>query len=406
MMSCISPGVAHRNPQHQPAHYHQDAPMARITCRLKGSTRPTLPPPEYRPDGRAAVRSAVQHSSPRRPAAAFTLVELLVVMIILSILIAMLLPAVQAAREAARVSSCANNLRQIALGVANFEARNRRFPAPNMPEPLNGNIDPWSVQAQLLPYLELGRMYSAIAFSQSYNLDPDVETADGEVVRLRSLRVPTYLCPSERRDEVRLDGSGEPNHYPLNYGMNMGTWMTFDPQGQRQGDGVFHMGRRGATAASVADGLSYTICAAEVKAWQPYFRNAGILGTLPTPASVGDIPSTAGVPDGDFKSSSGHTEWVDGRSHQTGFTSTFPPNTEVLATVGGVTYDVDWTNHQEGRDPSAVTYAAVTSRSYHKGGVNVAMMDGSVRWFDDDVHIGVWRAYSTRAGGEFLPGDE
>ncbi len=71
--------------------------------------------------------------------------------------------------------------------------------------------------------------------------------------------------------------------------------------------------------------------------------------------------------------------------------------------MGGATYDVDWTNHQQGRHSDAVTYAAVTARSYPKGGVNVAMMDGSVRWFDDNVHLGVWRAYSTRANGEFLP---
>lgn len=331
----------------------------------------------------------------------FTLVELLVVMIILGMLFALLLPAVQSAREAARVSACANNLRQIGLAVANFEARNRAFPAPNMPEPLNGNIDPWSVQAQILPFLELGGMYSAIDFSVSYNLDPVIETADGEVVRLRSLRVPTYLCPSERRDEVRLDSSGEPNHFPVNYGMNVGTWLVFDPQGQRQGDGVFHMGRRGVRPSSVADGLSFTLCAAEVKAWNPYFRNAGISGIMGYP-EIADIPSLGG----DFKDSSGHTEWVDGRAHQTGFTTTFPPNTEVLATVDGVTYDVDWTNQQEGRHATAVTYAAVTARSHHKGGVNAVLMDGSVRWFSDDVHIGVWRAYSTRAGGEFLPPDE
>ncbi len=335
----------------------------------------------------------------------FTLVELLVVMIILALLFALLLPAVQSAREAARVSACASNLRQIGLAVANFEARNRAFPAPNMPQPLNGTIDPWSVQAQILPYLELGDMYSAIDFSQSYSLDPTITAADGSVVRLRSLRVPTYLCPSERRDEVRLDSDGNPDHFPINYGMNMGRWMIFDPNTREVGCGVFHMGKN-MRAASVADGLSFTLCAAEVKAWNPYFRNAGISGKLPRPDTVADIPSAGDVPRGDFKSSSGHTEWVDGRAHQTGFTTTFPPNTEVPATVDGVTYDVDWTSQQEGKSSTAVTFAAVTARSHHKGGVNAALMDGSARWFSDEVHIGVWRAYSTRAEGEFLPPHE
>ena len=143
------------------------------------------------------VRPAAQRCpwAPRSRESGFTLVELLVVMIILALLFALLLPAVQSARETARVSACANNLRQIGLAVANFEARNRVFPAPNMPTATSaGNIDPWSVQAQLLPFLELGGMSSAIDFTQSYNLDPTVTAADGSVVRLRSLRVSTCLC--------------------------------------------------------------------------------------------------------------------------------------------------------------------------------------------------------------------
>jgi len=48
------------------------------------------------------------------------------------------------------------------------------------------------------------------------------------------------------------------------------------------------------------------------------------------------------------------------------------------------------------------TFAAVTSRSYHPGAVNVAMMDGSVRLVSDDIALSVWRSASTRAGGEAL----
>ena len=332
----------------------------------------------------------------------FTLVELLVVIVIIAILIGLILPAVQKAREAARVTSCANNLKQIALAVANFEVRNGRYPPswkPTPPVPPSTDVNGWSAQALLLPYLEQAKLHSKIDFQQSYELAGDVETADGVTTQLSAMRVPTYLCPSERRDEVRISG-GAATHYPLNYAVNLGVWFVWDPGTREGGNGVFYPDSRLKTA-QMLDGLSYTLCAAEVKAWNPYYRNAAQAGPL-------GIPTTADVCTlgGDFKTNSGHTEWVDGRAHQIGFTTTFGPNTEVLCDVSGDTHDVDWTNQQEGKSDSVPTYAAITARSYHGGGVNVAMMGGSVRWFADEVNVGVWRAHSTRDSGELIPAEE
>ena len=147
---------------------------------------------------------------------------------------------------------------------------------------------------------------------------------------------------------------------------------------------------------SITDGTSKTLLIAEVKGWTPYYRDAAL--SQPTPPS--DPSEICGL-GGSFKSDSGHTEWVDGRVHQTGFTTVFTPNTRVACVQGGQTYDVDWTSEREGISDTGITYSAVTSRSYHSGGVvNTAMADGSIHAVTSDIELSVWRAMSTRAGDD------
>lgn len=70
-------------------------------------------------------------------------------------------------------------------------------------------------------------------------------------------------------------------------------------------------------------------------------------------------------------------------------------------TVSGETYDIDYSSRQEGNSATRPTYAAITARSYHTGGiVNVALMDGSVRSVADSISLTTWRALGTRSGGE------
>lgn len=325
---------------------------------------------------------------------AFTLVELLVVIAIIGILLALLLPAVQMAREAARRMSCSNNLRQMALAMHNFEGTHAKFPASwNATEPnAAGVIDGWSAQARILPYLEQGPLEGNIDFNISYNLATNV-LIDGRPQKLNSARVPIYLCPNEQRDQVRTE-AGVPIHYPINYAVNCGTWTVYEPAFSRIGDGAFGPMFE-LTHGAFHDGHSNTLMFAEVKGWTPYFRNAGISGSMAGP-TLDQICSLGG----DFKKDSGHTEWVDGRVHQIGFTTWFTPNTKVNCTQSGQVYDVDWTNMQEGRSTSVSTFAAVTSRSYHPTGVNIAMMDGSVHFVDNTISLAIWRALSTREGME------
>jgi prepilin-type N-terminal cleavage/methylation domain-containing protein len=315
---------------------------------------------------------------------AFTLVELLVVIAIIGILVALLLPAIQAAREAGRRSSCSNNLRQIGLAVHNYMDSIGELPPAGCYLP-GATGSSWSAQARILPYIEQENLQNLIDFSLPYS-------AQGNVTQTK---VPVYQCPSEIRKMPRVDGAI--THYPLSYGFNMGTWFVFDPATQRAGTGAL-CPNVGVTGASFADGTSTTLLAAEVKQWTPYLRDGGTPNGLgvPPPAS----PAAVVAFGGSFKTDSGHTEWVDGRVHQTGFTSTFTPNTQVLYTSGGLEYDIDFTSRREGSTTNGTTYAAVTSRSYHPSGVLVVLMDDSTRLISSTVELDVWRKLSTRDGRE------
>jgi prepilin-type N-terminal cleavage/methylation domain-containing protein len=315
----------------------------------------------------------------------FTLVELLVVIAIIAILVLLLLPAINAAREAARRASCSNNLRQLAIAVQNFEGARGCLP------PSRSGAGGWSTQALILPYLEEDGLFQHVDPDASYG----TVAIGGQL--LSGYRVNPYLCPSEPNDVPRLKDEVR-EHYPLNYAVNLGTWFVWDPARRKGGQGAFYP-ESWLRSRDFKDGMSKTLCAAEVKAYTPYERNASIGGELAVPRTPDELPpgeAKYGPSRGD---NTGHTEWVDGRGHQTGFTTTFAPNAKVSpARVGD--RSIDWTNMQEGKSKSVVTYAAVTARSFHPGVVNVAMIDGATRTVTDDVDLSVWRAISTRKGHE------
>jgi prepilin-type N-terminal cleavage/methylation domain-containing protein len=322
----------------------------------------------------------------------FTLVELLVVIAIIGVLVALLLPAIQAAREAARRNQCLNNLKQIDLATHQYHDVHTQLPASFVTQNVAPPYDSWSIQSRLLPYMEQGNVYRGINFRLSYK-DPSQLVGNTHIA---TVKVPIYRCPSEIGDEYRIDG--DITWAPLNYGANMGTWFIHNPTTKEAGDGAFCVdGTHGFDG--VTDGTSNTLSFAEVKAFQPYLREGG------NPSAAGaPIPTTpaevAGF-GGDFKADSGHTEWTDARSHQSGLTAVFTPNTMVdYASGGGVT--IDFTTKREGTSSTAITYAAVTARSHHPGVVNASLLDGSVQTINDEIDLAVWRALATRAGDEVV----
>lgn len=338
----------------------------------------------------------------------FTLIELLVVIAIIAILVAILLPAVQQAREAARRTQCKNNLKQMGLALANYEATHTVYPMSIVADatvdgggnyndpPGNGGL--WSPQARLTPFIEASNFYDLCDLDVAYDEEPNLSEG------VSFTRINTFICPSEINDRQRGPGASAPDdsYYPINYAYNGGTWEAWNVLNRRPGDGAF-----GPNAAfeprDFVDGMSNTLGFAEVKAYTAYNRDGSNgTATVPTTAAAVETIIAAG---GSNKDSSGHTEWTDGRVHQTGFTTTLPPNTEVvvpgasLATPGDVG---DYTSCRENKSCATPTYAAITARSYHIGIVNSVLMDGSVRTLSDTIDLTSWRALGTRAGNELL----
>lgn len=328
----------------------------------------------------------------------FTLVELLVVIAIIGILVGLLLPAVQAAREAARRMSCSNNLKQIALATHNYESANKRLPPSACIIPSITTNGSWSIHGRLMPYMEQSNLYNQIDLSVGWSSYPVISR----------FRVPVYFCPSDPQGEKLRDTSATGSTsgiflYPTTYGFNFGTWLIYNPQTNTGGDGITHPNSRIAFG-SVIDGTSNTLLAAEVSAWAPYTRNGGPASTN-VPTNVADVllQIASGRPDRLLAdgTGTGHTEWANGHCHHSGFTTTLAPNTPVVYTYNGVTYkNCDFNSQQEGNSATRPSYAVLTSRSYHTGLVNVALLDGSVRSISDTTDLAVWRALGTRAGGE------
>lgn len=333
----------------------------------------------------------------RAERSAFTLIELLVVIAIIGVLIGLLLPAVQKAREAASRTKCANNLKQIGLAMHNYMDTNQMLP-PNGNYTYNGTAvtaaNAWSAMARILPYIEQESLYRNIDFSVSYSTQ----------IGVASKRVATFMCPAEVNDKGNgTDPTFGNKHWPINYAMNEGTWLVLTNKtgAMQTGDGAI-MPNRGLRPADIPDGMSNTLAVSEVKAFNP--RVSGAANTQvysPAPAAPTTPADILGYSLAAFDPAKfTHVEWVDGKVHETGFTTVLTPNTAVAYVSGGVTYDLDMITATE--SSLGDTFAAVTSRSYHPGGVNTVFMDGSVHFISNTITPATWRALGSRAGGEVL----
>ena len=151
-------------------------------------------------------------SSMNRKSRGFTLIELLVVIAIIAILIALLLPAVQQAREAARRTQCKNNLKQIGLGIHNYESTYSRFPSAGEYTDENARdrrYFPVSLYVAILPFVEQANIYN------QWNMN--VHYTNPANANLAKSKVPGYVCPSNAITQIDAQGYGTADYMPIAY---------------------------------------------------------------------------------------------------------------------------------------------------------------------------------------------
>ena len=307
---------------------------------------------------------------------AFTLIELLIVIAIIGILIALTLPAVQAARAQALRLKCANNLKQIGLGLAQYVTRYGGFP-PGYYDSWVPYVEVqrgpgWGWAARILPDLEQHSLYNQITF--------EVSVADPIHATARTTPLDVFLCPADDMPRTWTATKGVTwiyrrqiysNFVPVcdvagsNY---VGVFGVGEPG--IDGDGLFYLGSF-VRPQEITDGLTYTMAVGE----RSVMLNAG-RGHATWTAAVPNATLWSCAPD-PFDPDSGTCRREDSSGMILGHTG-------------------------EGRGPGDPRGDVNQFLSRHDRGCHFVFCDGHVRFIRGEIDYKTYKALSTRAGGEVI----
>jgi prepilin-type N-terminal cleavage/methylation domain-containing protein/prepilin-type processing-associated H-X9-DG protein len=366
---------------------------------------------------------------PGRRRRAFTLIELLVVIAIIAVLIALLLPAVQAAREAARRAQCVNNLKQIGLGLHNYHSTNDCFPSGGLPAwaPTKNSNQPnasWSAQIRMLGNLEQQTLFNSVNFMMG-GLNDTYGTAAN--ITVMTVKLSTFLCPScpppgYMPPNANNDWPGVIANFVVQgntYFGSLGSSFEFNAtQAGGPPNGVFQYAGSALGVRDVQDGTSNTIAFGE---WKIGTGNKNVV-SIPA-----DIVFVGALPTGVSRTTAGSEQmpmsvtnfqaWLtkcnsmisSGRNYHTSCLGIFWFAGEPTYSLGNTllppnpkypSCDADTLSNNSIDFPGLYGMS-----SYHPGGANVMMCDGSVKFLKDSTNmITVW-ALGSRSQGEVISAD-
>lgn len=357
----------------------------------------------------------------RQRSVGFTLVELLVVIAIIGVLVGLLLPAVQAAREAARRMQCSNHMRQLSLATLNYESTYKRFP-------MAGAVDAdFSVQARILPFCEQVNLHSLLdyripAFSGPFN----AKVPHPRFASAFATPISFFLCPSDPAPAVTVVNVGGVTYSygGLNYMFSYGSGTKTNYDLRWRTDGIVHQYSR-KSFGSITDGASQTVLLSES------VRSINDDVTLPAGATPkfpyqytlngsGGVNSALNSSQG-LKATGGFwSGFIDGSGMISNpqlepgwrtFTGWRGGSSPALrgrgiswAFSGAINSLTNGYNAPNSVIPDLVVHFTgfFGPRSFHTGGANVGMVDGSIQFISDGIDASLCRALHSCDGGEVI----